>query len=418
MTKEAATGPLKGITVIELAHVMAGPTCGRMLADMGADVIKVERVPGGDDTRRDTMPNEAGDPDSHAFMMMNRNKRGIALNLKTEEGRAVLRRLLASADVLIENYRYDTMAKLGLGWDSLSREFPKLVYCAISGFGRAGPYARRGGFDLIAQGMSGLMSITGEGAGRPPVKVGPPITDISAGIIAAMGVVAALFARHTTGRGQLVDTSLLEAGVTFTYWHSAIAFATGDCPGALGSAHPLNTPYQAYMTADEWINIGAASEPNWRRMVNILGAPELAEDPRFRTNTDRMANKEALDACLEPLFRRMNAAEWLSAFEAAGVPAGPILSVPDMHSDPQVVARDMVPTVQHARRGAVRTIGFPVKFSDTPANVALAAPCLGQHTREVLNEHGYSDAEIAWLMDSGVMPSDVPPGDARRSAEA
>ncbi|WP_137391591.1 CaiB/BaiF CoA transferase family protein, partial [Rhodoligotrophos defluvii] len=370
MTQHISTGPLKGVTVIELAHVMAGPTCGRMLADMGADVIKVERIPHGDDTRRDTMPNEAGNPDSHAFMMMNRNKRGIALDLKTEDGRAILRRLLARADVLVENYRHDTMSRLGLGWETLSQEFPRLIYCAVSGFGRTGPYAHRGGFDLIAQGISGLMSITGEGPGRPPVKVGPPVTDITAGILAAMGVVAALYARQNTGKGQFVDTSLLEAGVIFTYWHSAITFATGDCPGALGSAHPLSAPYQAYQAADAWINVGAASQPNWLRMVKILGAPELAEDPRFRENTDRMANKEALDAVLEPLFKQKPAAEWLAAFEAAGVPAGPILRVPDMHKDPQVIARDLVPTVQHSKRGEVKTIGFPVKFSDTPVKIS------------------------------------------------
>ncbi|WP_137391426.1 CaiB/BaiF CoA transferase family protein [Rhodoligotrophos defluvii] len=403
MTQHISTGPLKGVTVIELAHVMAGPTCGRMLADMGADVIKVERIPHGDDTRRDTMPNEAGNPDSHAFMMMNRNKRGIALDLKTEDGRAILRRLLARADVLVENYRHDTMSRLGLGWETLSQEFPRLIYCAVSGFGRTGPYAHRGGFDLIAQGISGLMSITGEGPGRPPVKVGPPVTDITAGILAAMGVVAALYARQNTGKGQFVDTSLLEAGVIFTYWHSAITFATGDCPGALGSAHPLSAPYQAYQAADEWINVGAASQPNWLRMVKILGAPELAEDPRFRENTDRMANKEALDAVLEPLFKQKPAAEWLAAFEAAGVPAGPILRVPDMHRDPQVIARDLVPTVQHSKRGEVKTIGFPVKFSDTPVKISRAAPCLGEHTREVLEEYGFAAADIARFEENGAV---------------
>ncbi|MGF7158760.1 crotonobetainyl-CoA:carnitine CoA-transferase CaiB-like acyl-CoA transferase [Rhodoligotrophos appendicifer] len=354
-------------------------------------------MPGGDDTRRDTMPNEAGDPDSHAFMMMNRNKRGIALNLKTEDGRAILRRLLARADVLIENYRHDTMSKLGLGWETLREEFPQLVYCSVSGFGRTGPYATRGGFDLIAQGISGLMSITGEGEGRPPVKVGPPITDITAGILAAMGVSAALFARQSTGRGQLVDTSLLEAGVTFTYWHSAITFATGDSPGALGSAHPLSAPYQAYETADGWINVGAASQPNWLRLTKILNAPELADDPRFKQNTDRMANKAALDEILVALFKLRTAQEWLADFEATGIPAGPILTVPAMHDDPQVIARDMVPIVEHPRRGRVKTIGFPVKFSGTPVNTPRAAPGLGEHTVEVLKEVGCSDFDIEKL---------------------
>ena len=398
---DQAHGPLAGVKVIELAHVMAGPTCGRMLADMGADVIKVERLPGGDDTRRDVVPGEPESEDSFAFMMMNRNKRGIALDLKSEAGKEAMHRLLADADVLVENYRHDTLRKLGFAYDSLRDRYPRLVYCAVSGFGRTGPYAGRGGFDLIAQGMSGLMSITGEGSGRPPVKVGPPVTDITAGILAAMGILAALYDRTRTGKGQSVDTSLFEAGIVFTYWHAAICFATGDNPGALGSAHPLSAPYEAYETADGWINIGGASPANWRRLLEVMGADELDEDPRFATNAKRMANKEVLDAVLERHFRTRPASEWLGALEDAGVPAGPILTVREMLEDPQTIAREMVKTVQHPLHGQAKTIGFPVKFSRTPASVDRAAPLYGQHTRELLVACGYSEAQIDAMIEAG-----------------
>jgi crotonobetainyl-CoA:carnitine CoA-transferase CaiB-like acyl-CoA transferase len=277
-------GPLSGLRVIELAHVMAGPVCGLMLADMGADVIKVEKVPGGDDTRRFLPPAIEGEP--AAFMMMNRNKRGMAVDLKTPEGKAVLRRLVAEADVVIENYRKGTLERLGLGYESLHAANPGLIWCSISGFGRSGPYAGRGGFDLIAQGMSGLMSITGEGPGRAPVKVGAPVTDITAGILGAMGVLAAYIERLKTCRGQLVDTSLFEAGIVHTYWQSAIALATGISPGAMGSAHPLNAPYQAFRTADGWITVGAGNHANWARLIEALAAPELAGDPRFADNPE------------------------------------------------------------------------------------------------------------------------------------
>lgn len=399
---DRARGPLAGVKVVELAHVMAGPTCGRMLADMGADVIKVERVPGGDDTRRDIVPGEPETEDSFAFMMMNRNKRGIALDLKTQAGCEGLHRLLAEADVLIENYRHDTLKKLGFDYESLRELYPSLIYCAISGFGRSGPYASRGGFDLIAQGMSGLMSITGEGPGRPPVKVGTPLTDITAGILGAMGVLAALHERHRTGLGQSVDTSLFEAGITFTYWHAAIAFATGDNPGALGSAHPLSAPYQAYETASGWINIGGASPANWDRLLDVVASDELRHDPRFTSNTDRMANKDALDEILEREFRKRPASEWLDAFERAGVPAGPILSVREMLADPQTIARDMVRTVEHKLHGPVDTIGFPVKFSRTPTSIDRPAPLYGEHTREVLASLGYSDEQIDAMIEAGV----------------
>jgi crotonobetainyl-CoA:carnitine CoA-transferase CaiB-like acyl-CoA transferase len=287
--------------VIELAHVMAGPVCGLMLADMGADVIKVEK-PSGDDTRRAVPPEIGGE--SASYMMVNRNKRGVVLNLKDPRAVVVLKKMLATADVVLENYRKGTMERLGLGYEELRRANPALIYAEISGFGRTGPYAERGGFDLIAQGMSGLMSITGEGPGRPPVKVGPPVSDITAGILLAMGISAAYARRLQTGEGQKVDTSLFEAAITHTYWQSAIALATGTSPGPMGSAHPLNAPYQAFQTADGWINIGAANQTNWERLVQLIGAPELNEDPRFSVNTGRMANLEALTEILNAVFRQ------------------------------------------------------------------------------------------------------------------
>jgi crotonobetainyl-CoA:carnitine CoA-transferase CaiB-like acyl-CoA transferase len=401
MNGKTRSGPLAGMKVIELAHIMAGPVCGLMLADMGASVIKVEKYPGGDDTRRTLPPAIEGE--SAAFMMMNRNKRGIAIDLKTDAGKDVLRRLLADADALIENYRGGTMERLGFGYEALRKSNPGLIYCSLSGFGRTGPYAGRGGFDLIAQGMSGLMSITGEGPGRPPVKCGAPVTDITAGILAAMGILAAYTHRLKTGEGQAVDTSLFEAGIVHTYWQSAICFATGEPPGAMGSAHPLNAPYQAFETADGWITVGAANQANWLRLIEVLGAQELGADPRFSHNPGRMANLKALEAELTPYFHRQTSAAWLEKFEAAGLPAGPVLDVGGMHADPQTRAREMVTTVSHPVAGLVQTIGLPVKFSGTPGAIDQAAPLLGQHSTEILAEHGYSKDEIGALLREGAV---------------
>ncbi len=394
-------GPLAGLKVIEFAHIMAGPTCGLMLADMGADVIKVEKVPDGDDTRRMTPPAIKGE--AAAYLMMNRNKRGIAIDLKRPEGTEIARRMLASADVAIENFRKGTMERLGLGYDNLREVNRGLIYCEVSGFGRTGPYAERGGFDLIAQGMSGLMSITGEGPGRPPVKCGAPMTDITAGIIAAMGVLAAYVRRLKTGEGQRVDASLFEAGIVHTYWQSAIALATGQAPGALGSAHPLNAPYQAFQTADGWITIGAANQANWLKLLEALGAPKLKNDARFATNDARMANLTALVEALAPLFEKHGSAEWLERLEAAGVPAGPVLDIAQMHADPQTLAREMVVEAPHTRLGRMKTIGTPVKFSATPGGVRRGAPILGEHTREVLDEYGYTESEVEALVASGAV---------------
>jgi crotonobetainyl-CoA:carnitine CoA-transferase CaiB-like acyl-CoA transferase len=394
-------GPLEGIVVIELAHIMAGPVCGLMLADMGADVIKVEKVPGGDDSRRFLPPDIDGE--SAAFMIVNRNKRGIAVDLKTDDGKAILRRLLAKADVVIENYRRGTMERLGLGYETLRQDNPGLIYCEVSGFGRTGPYRDRGGFDLIAQGMSGLMSITGEAPGRPPVKIGAPATDITAGILAANGVLAAYIHRLKTGEGQRVDTSLFEAGIVHTYWQSAMAFATGISPGPLGSAHPLNAPYQAFPTSDGWINVGAANQTNWLKLLDALKAPELASDPRFIDNKMRMRNLDALIPALNDVFVTRPTAEWLDRMEDVGLPAGPILSVEEMHRDPQTLAREMVVRTSHSRLGEVETIGPPVKFSVTASGIRRGAPVLGEHSREVLALYGYAEPEIDRLIESGVI---------------
>lgn len=391
----SSTGPLKGMRVIELAHIMAGPVCGLMLADMGADVIKVEK-PTGDDVRRFVPPELNGE--SAAYMMMNRNKRGLALNLKDPAAVEILHKMLMDADVVIENYRTGTMERLGLGYEDLAKINPRLIYCEISGFGRTGPYAERGGFDLIAQGMSGLMSITGEGPGRPPVKVAAPISDINAGILAAMGVSAAYANMLKTGMGQKVDTSLFEAAIVQTYWQSAIAFATGEKTEPLGSAHPLNAPYQSFRTMDGWINIGAANQANWLRLLDVIDASELDDDPRFSSNLERIRNLPKLVEILDTYLSRDTTETWLAKMEEAKLPAGPVNDILQMHEDPQALAREMIVEVDHPKAGKTKTIGHPIKFSRTPAKINHAAPLLGQHSKEVLAEFGYNAEEIETLI--------------------
>ncbi len=393
-------GLLAGIRVIEFSHVMAAPTCGMMLADMGADVIKVERLPGGDSVRSSA---PFTDDVSAPFTMMNRNKRGVALDLRSGDSKAVFKRLAAGADVFIENYRMGAADHYGVGYANLRTVNPALVYCSVSGFGRTGPYAERGGFDLVAQGMSGLMSITGEGPGRPPVKVGAPVTDITAGILAAMGILGAIIKRGETGCGQFVDTSLYEAGITHTFWQSAIFMASGVLPEAMGSAHPLMAPYQAFETADGWINLGSANQNLWQKLTELLGATELAEDARFAEPNARRDNHLELAKALNGYFRGASTDEWFAKLDAAGIPAGPVLDIAEMTEDAQTNAREMVQEVGGDAGEAIRVLGHPVKYSEHPAAITRPAPALGEHTEEVLLEAGYSEAEIAGFREAGVI---------------
>ena len=393
-------GPLSGMRVLELAQIMAGPTCGMMLADMGADVVKVEKLPGGDDARSYAEPRINGV--SAPFLIMNRNKRGMALDLKHPRGREILQRLVKTADVLTENFRRGTLEKFGLGYDVLAQTNPGLIYCAVSGYGRDGPLANQGGFDLIAQGFAGLMSITGE-RGRPPVKTGNSVADINAGLLAASAIMAAYVHKLKTGEGQLVDTSLMEAALQQTYWQAAIYFATGESPGPTGSAHVLTAPYQAFRTDDGWINIGGANQANWERIAGVLGHPEWCADPRFATNSARMENIDVLAALMEMVLVTRSKADWIAAFEAAAVPVGPVNSLGEALNHPQTRARGMVVDLRHPEAGATRALGCPVHFSATPTRVMRPAPLLGEHTREVLQECGYAEPEIEALIADGVV---------------
>src|SRR3982074_985291 len=348
-------GPLSGLKVVDLTHVMAGPTCTLMLADMGAEVIKIEKIPAGGDHRHINPP-KIGD-EAASFLMMNRNKKGIALDLKKPGGAKVLRRLIASADVLVENFGPDVMDRLGFSYAEISRQNPALIYCSLSGFGRTGPYKHRRGFDLVAQAMSGIMSFTGENPDGPPVKCGAPLSDITAGILAATAILAAYTRRLKTGRGQWVETSLFEAALVQTYWQAAIALATGVAPKAMGSAHPLNAPYQAFEASDKWIVVGGANKKHWGLTLEVLGAPELASDPRFATGADRMAHLKQLEALLSARFLTKPAAYWLDALEEAGVPCGPVNDMLQALSDPQTIAREVGGEVEQSTLGSGKNIG-------------------------------------------------------------
>jgi crotonobetainyl-CoA:carnitine CoA-transferase CaiB-like acyl-CoA transferase len=395
MTKSRA---LDGLRVLDVTQVMAGPFCAMVLADLGADVIKIE-PPAGDSTRQ--MPGAVG-ADSPSFNAVNRGKRSVVLNLKAGEGREVFTRLARSTDILIENYRPGVMAALGLDYDTLARVNPRLIYASISGYGQTGPQRGKGGFDLIAQGVAGIMSITGE-PGGPPVKAGVPLTDLSAGLFALVGILAALEHRHRSGAGQQVDTSLVDAGVALSVWEATEYFSGIGIPMPLGSAHRMNAPYQAIRCADGYITLGAANERLFRRLCDVLGHAEWIDLPEFADNASRVAHRAALAERIESTTARQPRGHWLAVLEANDIPCGPINDYAQVFADPQVLAREMVVETEHPALGRLRTLGSPIKLSATPADVSRRAPLLGEHTDEVLAGAGFSDSEIAALRKAGAI---------------
>ena len=371
---------------------MAGPYCAMLLADMGARVIKVE-PPAGDSTR--SMAGAHGS-DSPAFNAVNRGKHGIVLDLNDDKARAVFTRLARGADILVENYRPGVMARLGLDYQTLHRENPRLIYASISGHGQTGPWSSKGGFDLIAQGLSGLMSVTGPPNGAP-TKVGVPLTDLGAGLFALIGILGALQHRHHSGEGQHVDTSLVDAGLALSVWEVTDYFSSGQVPGPLGSAHRMTAPYQAFRCADGYITIGAANDRNFARLARVLGGHEWLTDARFVSDHQRVTHREELAALIEEVTVAEPRAHWIGELEKAGIPCGPILNYEDALTTPQALAREMTVDVQHPTLGPLRTLGTPIKMSATPLNPKRRAPMLGEHTDDVLAYAGYSVDEIEQL---------------------
>lgn len=374
-------GPLDGVRVLDLTRVLAGPYCTMFLGDLGAEVVKVEQPQVGDDTRGWGPPFVGGE--SAYFLCVNRNKKSLVLNLKSDEGIELLRRLAKAADVLVENFRPGTMERLGLGEKELRGINPRLVYASLSGFGADGPMRDWPGYDLIVQAWGGLMSITGMPDGEP-TKVGVAIVDIVAGLMLGKAIVASLFAREQLGVGQRIDTSLLEAEVACLINVGSNYLVEGKIPSRWGNAHPNIVPYQSFKTANGYLVIGVASEGIWRRLCQAIGKAELADDPRFAKNSNRVENRVALVGLLSEIFLRRDTDTWMSLFNAAGVPCAPVQTIDQVFSDPQVHHREMLVEVEHPTAGPVRMAGMPVKFSTTPASIRLPPPLLGQHTEEVL----------------------------------
>ena len=391
--------PLRGIRVIEVGNYMAGPFCGMQLADLGADVVKVENPRGGDLSR---LLEPIVDGESGNFARLNRGKRGLAIDLKRTDGVVLFRRLAASADVIVENLRPGTMRDLGLDPADLLAANGRLVYCAVTGWGQDGPYADRPALDIIVQGQSGLMSVTGE-EGGPPVKVGVAISDLAAGLYGTIAILAALAARDRDGQGQLVDISMLEASVALAVWEAGQYFTTGEVPRASGSAHKLIAPYQAIRASDGHFILGATTPPNWTAFCAALGLGHLERDERFADGTSRRRNVAALIPLIEELTATGPVAHWLAMLRAAGVPCGEIADYAAAFTDPHLVARGFFTDLAHPTLGTVRGLGSPLRLARTPVRLQRAGPLLGEHSGEILREAGYTDSEIAQLTAEGTI---------------
>ena len=389
---------LSGIRVLDITQVMAGPYCTMLLCDMGADVVKIES-PTGDSTRR--MAGSLGE-DSPAFNAVNRGKRSLVVDIKKERGQELVKRLAGTADVLVENFRPGVMKRCGLDYAALSNLNPRLIYASISGYGQTGPYCAKGGFDLVAQGMSGIMSVTGE-EGRPPVKSGIPVTDLGAGLLALSAILAALIYRSKTGVGQYIDTSLLEAGIALSVWEATEYLSTGVAPKPLGSAHRMSAPYQALQCSDGYVTVGAANDGLFQVLCNVLGHPDWINDPRFEDDSARVKNHLELAQCIEAVTLGETKSYWLDKFEKNGIPSGPINSYSESLSDEHILNRDMVVETQHPTLGTIKTLGAPVKMSKTPFRTGRPAPVLGQDTESVLQEAGYRSDEVAELRKDKVV---------------
>ena len=393
--------PLDGTLVLDFSRVLSGPFCTMQLADLGARVIKIEQPGRGDDTRAWGPPFVAAE--STYFLSINRNKQSLALNLKDARARPIVERLLARADVLVENFRPGAMERLGLGYAAVASPHPRLVYCSISGFGQTGPRSREPGYDAVMQAEGGLMSITGAADG-PPFRLGVAIADIATGLFAAQGILAALIARRETGRGQLVDVGMLDSVAALLTYQAGIVFATGSSPGRLGNQHPSISPYDTFGTGDGDFVLAVGNDEQFRRMAVLLGRAPLADDPRYATNPARVANYTALRAILQDAFRTWPRDRLVQALTEAGVPCGAVRSVGEALADPQLAARDMIVPLDHTTAGDIRVLGTPVKLSHTPGDVHSAPPALGEHTDAILrNDVGLSEAEIGSLAEAGVI---------------
>ena len=390
------SGILKGLTVLDCSQILAGPFCSMILADMGARVIKIEKPNGGDDIRK-WGPFKNGE--SVGFMNLNRNKESIVIDFKNDDGIETMKSLVKKSDVIIENYRTGTMEKLGLGYEDLKKINDKIIYCSISGFGRTGPYAQRAGFDLVAQGMSGLMSITGH-PDNPPAKVGVPVADLNTGMYALSAIEAAYINLLKNNEGQYIEVSLLESALAYTVWESTGYFHNEEIAEPLGSAHRVSAPYQALKTKDGYLNVAAPNQRNWERLCEAIGRNDLQENKNFIDNTNRMKNLRDLETELEKTFMKKNRNQWIEILDNAGVPCGPINNINEVWEDPQIKYRNMRIKTEHPKIGKVDNIGVVAKFLEKPSSIRTPSPLLGEHTKNVLIDFGFSEEKIKNLFDN------------------